>query len=263
MLSRARRLGAGDVLVCFAPTSDLAAPGVVTAALDWLAAPERGRYQRFQRSEDRQMFLLGRVMARALVGAALDLPPAAWPWREGPRGRPEIALAGTALHFNLAHSAGLVVCGLAAGREIGIDVEDLHRRRVEPAVVRRYCAPEEIADIEAQGDGWHDRFLHYWTLKEAYLKARGLGISVRLEEVGFRLHGPSVEIAFGGALAGSDRRWTFELARPTVRHLVAVAVSTADGARPRLEVGRLAGYLPGPPVGTAPLARSNDAGERD
>jgi 4'-phosphopantetheinyl transferase len=196
------------------------------------------------------MFLLGRVMARSLVGAALDVPPASWQWREGTHGRPEIADAG-GLRFNIAHSAGLVACAIARDRDVGIDAEDLHRRRVDRALVRRYCAPSEVAEIESHGDAWHDRFLHYWTLKEAYLKARGLGISVPLRDIRFHVGHVDggehvghvdVRIGFDGSLAGSDDRWAFLLTRPTDRHLVAVAVSTAGGVEPPRCVERLSDW---------------------
>jgi 4'-phosphopantetheinyl transferase len=174
------------------------------------------------------------------------MPPTAWHWREGERGRPEIASPDTRLHFNLAHSAGLVVCAVAWNREVGVDVEDLARRPVDWNVVPRYCAPHEIADIGSQNGQWHDRFLRYWTLKEAYLKARGLGISVPLEQISFQIEGERARIAFSGSLGDSDARWTFRLDQPTDRHLIAVAAWAGDGpAPPRIHIERLTDYLPG------------------
>ena len=190
------------------------------------------------------MFLLGRVMARVLVGHAIDMAPTAWEWKEGRHGRPEIGAPDVPVRFNLAHSAGLVVCVLGTGRDVGVDVEDLARRRIEPAVVRRYCSAEEIADIEAQpADTWHDRFLVYWTLKEAYLKARGLGIALPLADISFSLTAGTARISFVNSLAGTDDRWTFFLVRPTERHVVAVAASTADGVAPIFSVKPLPNAL--------------------
>jgi 4'-phosphopantetheinyl transferase len=241
--------GASDAVAWFAPTSDLTPPGVLDAALAWLTPRERGRYDRFRGDEDRRMFLLGRVMARVLVGRELRVPPTAWPWREGARGRPEIDVPGTPLHFNLAHSAGLVACALTSGRDVGVDLEDLGRRRIDWAVVERYCGQAEIADIAAHGERWHDRFLQYWTLKEAYLKARGVGISVPLEHLGFRMADPGPEVTLSGPLTGLDTRWRFQLEQVTDRHLMALAVSDDDGAAPRMRIERLTDYLPGAPGG--------------
>jgi 4'-phosphopantetheinyl transferase len=202
----------------------------IARTLAWMSPAERQRYERFRHDRDRWMFGLGREMARSLVGVALGVPPESWIWREGPHGRPEIAAPDADLHFNLSHSAGVVVCALARGRTIGVDVEDLSRRAPDPAIVPRYCSPAEAEDVCAQGDRWRDRFLAYWTLKEAYLKARGLGISVHLSDISFTLgDGPTqTRIGFRESLAGTDDRWAFHLAELEPHHIAAVAVETIE-----------------------------------
>jgi 4'-phosphopantetheinyl transferase len=205
----------------------------VARSLTWMSAAERERHDKFRHERDRLMFALGREMARSLVGRALGVAPESWVWREGPHGRPEIAGPASDLHFNLSHSAGVVVCALGRGRAIGVDVEDLNRRAPDQAIVPRYCSPAEAEDVCAQGDHWRDRFLTYWTLKEAYLKARGLGISVHLADISFRLDAAgSARIGFRDSLAGTDDRWAFHLAHLEPHHLAALAIETTDGAAP-------------------------------
>jgi 4'-phosphopantetheinyl transferase len=230
-----------DVRARYASTDVLRdRPDLAVCGLAAFGGAERERYDRFRHDIDRHMFLLGRLMARALVGRALGCDPRAWTWRDGPRGRPEVGGPATPVRFNLAHSAGLVACVVACGRDVGVDVEDLERRQPEPDIVERYCAPAEVADIRAQGDGWSERFLRYWTLKEAYLKARGLGIAVPLAEISFALDGESsARIAFLGSLRGTDDAWSFVLARPTNRHLLAVAASSPEGPHPSVSIGAL------------------------
>jgi 4'-phosphopantetheinyl transferase len=225
MTGASSALGASDVRVFFADVAALAASGSrVDRWRGWLTPDERRRYERFHHDSDRMLFVCGRGMARELVGRALGVTPDGWTWREGPHGRPEIGDPATPLRFNVAHTAGLIVCGLARGRDVGVDVEDRERRPVERGVVRRYCSPAEAADIDAQGDaGWHDRFLQYWTLKEAYLKARGLGIAVPLADISFTLNGNGARISFLGALASADADWTLTMFRPSPRHVAAVA----------------------------------------
>jgi 4'-phosphopantetheinyl transferase len=199
----------------------------LVAAQSWLSATERARFDRFRRDVDRHMFLLGRVMARTLVARTLGIAPD-WPWREGPRGRPEMA-NGTepALSFNLAHSHGRVVCAISRCGEVGVDIECRHRATLDRQLVRRFCAPTEAADVEAAGDeGWHDRFLRYWTLKEAYLKARGLGIAVHLADLCFTMTTDDIRLDLHGSLAHDDPRWQFYLADLDDSHYVAAAVST-------------------------------------
>ncbi|MEO8481368.1 MAG: 4'-phosphopantetheinyl transferase superfamily protein [Acidobacteriota bacterium] len=214
--------------------------------LGWLAPRERDRYGRFRHDADREMFLLGRVMARTLVGRALGRRPDEWPWREGPRGRPEIDLPGVPLSFNVAHSGGIVVCALGREAEVGIDIEDRGRARLDRDLVDRYCSPAEIANIASQtGDGWRDQFLKYWTLKEAYLKARGLGIAVPLSDLSFTLvDNGHVTVEFINSLVGADPAWAFDL-RALGDHFVALAASTPQGVRPVFSLDPLpADWLP-------------------
>jgi 4'-phosphopantetheinyl transferase len=238
MAAASLTLGARTVLTYYADISALDVGGRTERALAWLDAGEQARHQRFRGEDDRRMFLLGRVMARALVGRALDLPPTAWRWTEGTHGRPEIAFPATPVRFNIAHSARLVVCALSAAREVGVDVEDLGRRAIEPGLVSRYFSPGEVADINVDLAGWERRFLCYWTLKEAYLKACGLGISVHLADVGFSLDGPEPRVSFFRSMAGSQPKWRFQLAQPTNRHLIAIAASAADGLLPEIDLRR-------------------------
>jgi len=238
MSARASWPDPGTVAVWYAATDALLPEAARRArAQSLLTSADRVRYDAFRHDADRTMFLAGRLMARTLVARALHVDPGAWQWREGPHGRPEICAPATQLSFSLAHSAGLVVCALAHGREVGVDVEDRERRPVDPQVVSRYCAPDEVRDIEAQGaHGWHDRFLIYWTLKEAYLKARGLGITLPLAQISFAFDAAGPRVRFLESLAGTDDRWTFHIAQPTPRHVLAVAASRADDTRPSIAV---------------------------
>jgi 4'-phosphopantetheinyl transferase len=234
----------GGVGVWHADISLLGSDAIRDRALAWLTAAERARFDRYRGDADRQMFLLGRVMARRLVGRALGVEPTSWRWREGPHGRPEVDDPHTAVHFNVAHSSGLVACAVARDREVGVDVEDSERPPTDPAVVARFCSPDEAAAIRVGEPGWRDRFLEIWTLKEAYLKARGVGISVNLSDISFAV-GDDVTVRFLRSLAGADAEWAFRLVRATPRHLLAVATGTSDGARPSVAIEPFpAGWLP-------------------
>jgi 4'-phosphopantetheinyl transferase len=212
--------------------------GARDRVLAWLDDAERARAARYRHDADRDLFLAGRALARTLVGRALDIAPEAWRSREGSHGRPEVDVEGCALRFNLAHSAGLVVCAVAQGRDVGVDIEHRDRPPLDVNLVRRYCSPAEAADIESRGEGWRDRFLTYWTLKEAYLKARGLGISVPLAELNFVLdtHDASARLEFLGSLATNHDRWAFRLAPVGPSHVLAIAVDVADGASPAIDL---------------------------
>lgn len=236
MSSAASWPAARDVLVFVADARGLTGDSDrIAESLQWMSTPERDRFDRFRHDQDRVMFALGRSMARTLVGRALGVAPDAWSWREGPHGRPEVDRSNCDVHFNVTHSAGLVLCAIARGRQIGIDVEDLARPRPHWALVERYCSPAEADDIRQHGDRWPERFLMYWTLKESYLKARGLGISVPLAQISFAGEEQAVPEA---RLPKSISRYGFffHLFQPGRPHLAAVAAESLDGTAPEFSV---------------------------
>lgn len=193
-----------------------------------LPPDEQQRFRRFRHTRGAHEFLGGRLLVRTWLSALTGRRVDEWRFREGPYGRPE--LDDPRFHFNLAHSGGIVACVLTTGREAGVDVEDLDRRPMSEGLWGRYCAPSEVADIHAQpAEERTHRFLTYWTLKEAYLKARGLGIAVHLADIAFQLNPPHApRIAFVGSLAGTSTAWAFGLAQAGPRHLLSWAAPTGS-----------------------------------
>ena len=208
------------------------------ACLPRLPADERERFHRYRHPLTAHQFLVGRLMIRRWLEAVSGTPAAEWRLVEGTRGRPAIAHPASPWSFNLAHSGGIVACALSLVPDVGVDVEHLDRRPMERDLIRRYCSAKEVADIEQQPEDERSRrFLTYWTLKEAYLKARGLGISVQLADLDFSLDAPHPTIAFRGSLEGTDPAWAFALFQPTPRCLLSVAAPHPGGTpRPVFDV---------------------------
>jgi 4'-phosphopantetheinyl transferase len=217
--------------------------GMWTRLRSWLQPEETTRADNYKDMDARAAFLIGRGMARTMLAEVTGVAPGDWRFTEGPHGRPEIASPDTPYRFNLAHSHGMIACAIARGRDIGVDVEYLDRPDSSHDVAQRACSPDELEDIaSAPDDGRKERFLTYWTLKEAYLKARGLGISVHLADVAFTVHTGEPVFVPRGSLADVDTRWLFRLAQPGPRHLVAVATDTRLATAPNIRFQRFAAH---------------------
>lgn len=231
------------LVICWTDVRALSA-GVAAQWVRALPDDEQARFAKYKHTLSAHEFLAGRLLVRGWLSAATGRAPRDWRLVEGRYGRPEIASPATALRFNVAHSGGVVACVLTDGREAGVDVEDLGRRELSPDLWRRYCAPAEVADIEARPEEErHRRFLTFWTLKEAYLKARGLGIAVHLADVSFSLHGPVPTVSFRDSLAGTSTDWAFGLAPAGPGHLLSWATPQAPGT-PQPDVSILPLPLP-------------------
>ena len=197
----------------------LAGPGLP------LSTAERERAERFHHLSDRWEFILGRVMARHLLSERCGTAPADFEFTENAHGRPEIAqpCLPSPLRFNLSHSGGIVACVIGEAGQIGVDVERLDRPPVDPRVIQRYCSVTEQAALAGMPEALrHERFLELWTLKEAYVKARGTGLTLPLSKVSFDIgaDGPG-GVSFNGV--DEEARWMFAHTRLEPNHLLAVA----------------------------------------
>ena len=228
---------ANDVCVVWVDVSAMTSE-IAEALLDRLSTDERDRFRRYRHALASYQFMAGRLLIRKWLETVSGTAAAEWRLVEGPRGRPAIASPSSPWSFNLAHSGGMVACVLSTLKDVGVDVEHLDRRPMAADLYRRYCSPAEVADIERYEDDERSRrFLTYWTLKEAYLKARGLGIAVQLADVEFSIDGARPSIRFLNSLSGSDPGWTFALFQPSPRFLLSAAAPQPAGApSPRFEV---------------------------
>jgi 4'-phosphopantetheinyl transferase len=144
-----------------------------------LTDEERQRADRFHFPEDRARFTLGRAALRILLMRYSGLADISLALNE--YGKPFLAQPGTSLQFNVAHSGDLVLLGFTRGRSIGVDVERLRPDFATTEIADRFFAPDEAAIVAALPEPERARgFFNCWTRKEAYIKARGLGLSLPL-----------------------------------------------------------------------------------
>lgn len=201
-----------------------------------LSETERARAARFHHMSDRWEFVLGRLMARHLLAARCGAAPADFRFEENAHGRPDIAHpADTGVRFNLSHSGGLVACVIAEC-QAGVDLERLDRPAVDPRVIGRYCSADEQAALASMPEKLrHERFLQLWTLKEAYVKARGTGLTLPLRNISFQIgaEGPG-DVSFNGV--DDEARWMFAHTTLDPRHLLAVAAERDPGAEVELRL---------------------------
>lgn len=201
-----------------------------------LSPDEAARCDRFYQQDDRTRFVIARAMVRTLLSRYVPIAPDQWRFRIEAYGRPEVAEippGAPDLRFNLSHTPGLVACAVTVGREIGIDVEFVHRALMHD-VAERFFSVQEVADLRALPT--HEQalaFFDYWTLKEAYIKARGLGLTLPLGQFTFlRRPGATPAICFAPELHDDPATWQFAQFWPTPDHRMAVAVRRTGATLP-------------------------------
>lgn len=230
-----------------ARTDDAAQPARLRVHQTLLSPDEHERAARFYYDADRARFVIARAMARTMLSRYVPLEPVRWRIRIDEYGRPELEElppGAPDLRFNVSHTDGLVACAVTVGREVGVDVENIHRRLTHD-VAERFFSPQETADLRAlPREEQATAFFDYWTLKEAYIKARGLGLALPLGQFTFlRAAGRGPTIRFAPELHDDPATWQFAQFWPTRSHRMAVAVRRIGPDLPIevTEVGRLLG----------------------
>ena len=159
---------------------DLDAAAHHAAAGSVLSEDERARAARFHFERDRRRFVAGRAALRTILATYLDRAPTHLVFTLGRHGKP--ALEHLGLEFNLSHSGGYALIAVARGRQVGVDVERVRNDFPSDDVARRFFAPAEVAALAVSAPGeYATAFFRCWTRKEAYVKARGDGMSLELD----------------------------------------------------------------------------------
>jgi 4'-phosphopantetheinyl transferase len=203
-------------------------PVLLDAYHDLMCPEERVQQRRFYFEKGRHEYLVTRALVRTTLSRYVKLDPRMWRFAKNAYGRPEIAHPQgiLPLGFNLSHTDGLIVCLVALDREVGVDVEDTERPGMTVEIANQFFSPAEVKALQALPvSAQRHRFFEYWTLKEAYIKARGMGVSLPLEQFSFHLKaGRPVRISFDPRLQDDPLSWQFVQFRPTPRHMMAVAI---------------------------------------
>ncbi len=244
-------LGPGEVHVRFAVLGDFPLPVLEASALGWLDPEERALLQRRRTPGGRHEYLLTRAVCRGLLSCYAPVEPRTWRFSTNAWGRPEIAGPDPCdrLRFNLSNTHGLVAVILTRGLDAGVDVEDSERPGRTVEIADRFFAGSEVEDLHrVPVQDRRNRFFDFWTLKEAYIKARGMGLALPLDQFGFRLPpgcpgeaipDGAIGIGFGPGIEDDPGAWEFRLRRPTGRHVLAAGVRRPTGVDLVWSFGRL------------------------
>ncbi|KQQ33023.1 hypothetical protein ASF61_13140 [Duganella sp. Leaf126] len=167
--------------------------------LPLLAAVELANWKKIRPLQRQWQYLQSRVLQRLVLGAYADADPRGLTFHRDTWGRPLLA-DQVALHFSLSHCASHVALAVGSDPVLGIDVETVVPVRGSfMHIARQFFHPDDMAQLLTLPDELrYGRFLEQWTLKEAYLKALGLG-----------MHKPMADCCFertpAGLIVANDR----------------------------------------------------------
>lgn len=209
-------------------------PALLNEYVGLLSTEELRQQRRFYFERDRHRYLVTRAMVRTVLSKYARIAPKEWQFAANPYGRPEVAnedAEARRIAFNLSHTSGLIVLGVTRDRAIGVDVENVREQRAAVEIADRFFAPSEVASLRAlPTEEQERRFFEYWTLKESYIKARGMGLSIPLDRFAFDVEDcGEIRLTADPSLEDCPERWDFWQFEPAAQCLAAVCAARSDG----------------------------------
>ena len=202
-------------------------PSELDSLRQTLATDEQKRAERFRLKKHRDRFIVGRGVLRTILGMYLDRHPDQFRFRYTLYGKPELSAEEGTLSFNLSHSRDLALYAFTQKREIGVDVEFLREDVNLLGIAKRFFSAQEYSQLQAlSGTSQLQTFFDCWTRKEAFIKAKGEGLLLALDQF-------DVSIAPGKPAAllrtkwdpDEASRWSLRSLKPAPGYAAALAVA--------------------------------------
>jgi 4'-phosphopantetheinyl transferase len=203
----------------------------ITNLSNFLSPEELTRAQTFKHKQHH--FIATRALMRKVLSHYAGLPSAALEFARSEQGKPYLINSPSPLYFNLSHSGNFAVLAVTTLGEIGIDIEAIRPRKYL-AIAERYYHANELQQLLATPEAEREPlFFKLWTLKEAFFKATGGGISSGLDKAVFSLRDNIISARFCESLKLPNHSWQFQQEFITPATLVAFALQTAETIQPQ------------------------------
>jgi 4'-phosphopantetheinyl transferase len=208
--------------------------------LCWLSVEERDRMQKFRAPRHRHTYLVAHALVRGALAKELGCEPTELIFETNAYGKPSLVLsaADEKLEFNLSHTEGMCVVALSRSSRVGCDVETLNQPGLEVDIARNFFTPEESAEILTHPPARQvERLLTYWTLKEAYIKAEGQGLSMGLDSFYFSLQAnQSPRLMLKRSAQQPSAQWQFKQMMISDHYLCSLAIEPRHGVDVDVEI---------------------------
>jgi len=196
-----------------------------------LTEEESERMSRLYFTGHRHQYLLTRALVRYCLSLHHPVEPGEWRFTTNRHGKPQVSYPKIELNtrFNISHTRGLTICGMAPGVDIGVDVEDTDRTtQAAFDSLASYFSEAEVRDLVGLPEEQQKlRFFDYWTLKESYIKARGMGLALPLGKFSFNFKADELDaFQVDRELRDDARDWQFWRISMSGHYRIAIALNT-------------------------------------
>lgn len=230
-------LGPDRIDLWFAFPGEVRTKGLLDRYRSLLSEDEQRQHARFFFGADRNRYLVTRALVRTVLSKYVSMEPRDWLFTADRYQRPRIAnSAAPRIDFNISHTRSLIVLAITSGRAVGVDAEDVTDRPSLIELADQFFSRDEVAALRALPSQMHcERFFSCWTLKESYLKARGVGLQIPLDRFGFCFETQGrIGMWTHPELNDDAARWQYWQIQPSKEHLAALCTERSEGTTPGL-----------------------------
>lgn len=224
-------ISTGDVHLWCAYCDKITDAQLLSRYHELLSDDEAAQQKRFHFAKHRHQYLITRALVRSVLSLYVNgISPQQWQFKKNGYGKPFISNSRLTipLRFNLSHTDELIVMAVTLDQEVGVDVEYLPRLGHMLEIADRFFSPTEVKQLRSlPEDQQRLRFFDLWTLKEAYVKACGMGLSIPLDHFSYAFS-PQGEISIAFAPERNDQPelWQFWQISPTPEHKISMAIKS-------------------------------------
>ncbi|MGL1931829.1 MAG: 4'-phosphopantetheinyl transferase superfamily protein [Desulfotalea sp.] len=236
------KLEATEIHLWCASQNEINDPVLLSLYAKLLSDEEKKQWRRFRFERHRHQYLITRALVRSVLSHYHHVAPEEWLFSKNKYGRPEAVQQPKTgkLRFNLSRTDGLILCGVVLNDDIGVDVENTNQELSVDEMAKFSLSSLESRELmNLSRERQQLRLYDYWTLKESFIKARGMGLSLPLKQFSFHL-GPKEPLKISFDSKGEDPRfWHFWRLQLSDNHLGAVAVKNTQSNNYRLTIKKI------------------------
>lgn len=191
-----------------------------------LDTDERAKAKRFHFDKDRSRYVISHASTRVILGDYTHNTPGKLRFSINEFGKPE--MQDSPLHFNLSHSGDFALIAVSPLAPIGVDIERIESKRAELNLAKRFFSPAEVEQLEQLNrEQYTNGFFNAWTRKEAYIKARGGGLSIPLDGFSVSLKpGEKAQLLKDELQEDAPKKWSILEIQVDENHAGALAIET-------------------------------------
>jgi len=203
-----------EVHLWFVFTEKIQDDNLIKDYMKLLNPEEVARHDRFVFQKDRKQYAITRALVRTVLSKYINqINPEGWEFIANEYGKPEIRpdMLPFALKFNISHTNKMIVLAVSHSHEVGVDVES-YKRKISSDELAEYSFSEsEYRQLKQINPvDFRERFFDYWTFKEAYIKACGMGLYIPLKSFSFTFSSSNkVSILFEKQRQDEPQDWKF------------------------------------------------------